>query len=367
MVDMAGPEMPENGNRECVECLEELLARARKGGMAHISFAYVEVPNDYFICGSYGTTAYQEGIQQALEVLRREVDAACEAEVNPYDPNISADHVCYSLNRGIFNFDFLPWMITAEMRRIREGAPAPLKVAFYKHANAQMTERQTTLWTNILIPLATMIAQPSEVLGGYGGFTMFYSEIVEASLRGEAVPQLKSHPDVMAAVAQQLQGLRPITITLREAEHFPHRNSNMEAWIKFAHYLKKQGEQVIFVRDTARAAESLDDNSLSIFPAASFNLHTRLALYKQSKINFGVANGPMTMCFHTDTPFMFFSELDPLHLKRYKPSWPEWWPTHMGIDAGKGEQFPWFNEAQQIVWKRDDFDTLVETYEKQRS
>jgi hypothetical protein len=37
----------------------------------------------------------------------------------------------------------------------------------------------------------------------------------------------------------------------------------------------------------------------------------------------------------------------------------------MGIDAGKGEQFPWQNEAQRIIWKRDDFNTLVEAYEKQ--
>ena len=47
------------------------------------------------------------------------------------DPTVPADYVCYNVPSGSLSYDFLVWLIDAEMTRVREGAPPPLKVHFW--------------------------------------------------------------------------------------------------------------------------------------------------------------------------------------------------------------------------------------------
>jgi len=48
------------------------------------------------------------------------------------DETLDASHVCYKRRHtGPLGFDFIYWLVDAEMTRVREGAPAPLKVAFW--------------------------------------------------------------------------------------------------------------------------------------------------------------------------------------------------------------------------------------------
>jgi hypothetical protein len=55
--------------------------------------------------------------------------------------------------------------------------------------------------------------------------------------------------------AKQCRGA--VTITLREAVHFPARNNRVLDWIEVAKWLSRQGDRVVIIRDTAKAAEPI--------------------------------------------------------------------------------------------------------------
>jgi ADP-heptose:LPS heptosyltransferase len=149
----------------------------------------------------------------------------------------------------------------------------------------------------------------------------------------------------------------PITITLRESLHWPHRNSNLPEWLKFADYLQKQGEQVLFVRDTWKAREPLE--RFATCPAASRDLEIRLALYKQAKCNFFIDNGPWHLALVSPAPWVAFINVDPM--SGYIPCTPQWWKRNHGV--APGQQFPWSNATQRIVWAPDTFDEMCKAWE----
>src|SRR6185369_14877560 len=123
--------------------------------------------------------------------------------------------------------------------------------------------------------------------------------------------------------------------------------------LKFAQYLEEKGERVIFVRDTDHAAEKLP--GYQIYPAAAKNVQTRLALYERAKANLFVSNGPMVLSLFGSRPWLLFVETDPMSV--FFPETPQWWYQWQGIH---NEQFPWSKPDQRIVWKRDNFENIVE-------
>lgn len=358
MVDVNAPDIPSHGNDDVVDFLERWLNEAKLGKISNVALAVVEAP-DKMYADSAGSILHQTEMHIALEELRRKVDEACEARIAPYDPSSPPNQVCYNLASGIVSFDFLPWMIGAEMWRIRKGGEPPLKVAFYRNSHSRFLDYHYQMLQNVFGPITEMVgAVTNDVLGGFGGFPPSYVAISKACRDGEKVPQISALPERVEFVERNFDK-RPVTITLREASHYPHRNSNVPEWLKVAKYLRGKGEEVIFVRDTAKAEEELSGET--IFPLASTDLHIRLALYKHAKANLFVGNGPATLAWHTSVPFLQMNEIDPRHVKRYQPGWPEWWPRAMGITAGT--QFPWFNENQRIVWTPDTFDHIVMAYD----
>jgi len=148
----------------------------------------------------------------------------------------------------------------------------------------------------------------------------------------------------------------PITITLREAAHCDDRNSLIEEWAWFARHLVARGEVVVFVRDTARANEPLDN--FVILPDASKNLHVRMALYQAAKINFFVSNGPWNLGLFSDRPYAAFIAAhsgDPCNL-------PDAWELNHGVAVGT--QFPWALPKQRVIWQRESYRLLCEVFEE---
>ena len=350
------------GNKECIQLLRQWLREAKKGKMSHVAMAIALEPNLMYT-QSVGSIAFQPDICDALDALRHKIKNMIDDRWAPIDPNVTADHVTFSTSAHNVGFDFVPWIISAEMNRVRKNAPAPLKVAFYgkQQPGVSLPDIQIQMMRNVIGPLVQAIGgEVDKVVGGRGDFSITCNEIVAAAKAGETVPKFRAPPLAAAAMDALLDGIpQPVTITLREAKHYTNRNSNMEAWLKFAKDLVAKGEEVIFVRDTAKAEEELEN--FSTMPVASQNTHMRIALYERAKFNLFVANGPATLNWHLDTPFLFFSEMDPDHKNTYEPCWPEWWPRRMGIEAG--EQFPWFNPRQKIVWQQDTYENISAAWE----
>lgn len=358
-MDITEKPLPVHGNADCVRFMEAWLERVKQGDVSHV---IVCIATHSRIQGdSCGTIANQLEMTAALSMMKQKVDELCAQRLAPRDFSVGADQVCYNLSAGVLSFDCLPWLINAEMNRVREGAPGPLKIRFFRNFGDKLVFQKyhRQMFENVLGPLTGMLgADMNDVEGGRGNFSTTYKEIVEASRAGEPVPRLKPDPEIFDIVAKGVG--QPITITLREADHYPHRNSNLAAWVKFGKELAAKGEEVIFIRDTAKADEPID--GVFTYPEASTCINTRVSLYKLAKHNFFISNGPASLNFHLDNPMTMFVELDYEQLQFYRPGWPDWWKEHHGI--GPGENFPWFNAKQNIVWEKDSYENICEAWER---
>lgn len=92
-----------------------------------------------------------------------------------------------------------------------------------------------------------------------------------------------------------------VTITLRQASHWPSRNSNISEWLRVRAWLSILGYDVEWVPDT----ESNDPNVFS------WDLDMRLALYEGAELNLGINNGPTCMWWYCDVPFIIFKMVTP--------------------------------------------------------
>jgi hypothetical protein len=128
-------------------------------------------------------------------------------------------------------------------------------------------------------------------------------------------------------------------------------------WLQAGIAIANQGENVIFIRDTAYADTPLLPN-MPICPEASVDLDRRLALYSVAKTNLGVVNGPMGLCWAT-------THIPHITMWKDAPNYPcydhDWLKNYVGF--AWGEQFPWNDPTnQKIVWKDDTRENILDAY-----
>lgn len=259
-------------------------------------------------------------------------------------------------------WDFLNWLAIVDMDRRAHGV-GELAVRFKLGPNdgfradglPETIEQRKEMLQRVLRPLLPMIGatethdEPDLTCSDY-----LIAGIVERYNKGIDLPSLE--PSWLATnwVNQFLgQHERPIVITLREAPHWPARNSNIEAWIRFARCC---GHPVVFVRDTAKAGE--DVAGFRTCHKAAEDIHVRLALYKRALLNLFVANGPCELALlSSDIPYLMF--------KLVAKDWgncgtPEFIEATVGLRVG--EQFPWASPLQRIVWADDDLEAIQSAF-----
>ncbi len=350
-----------HGNAEVVAMLERYLEHARQGQSCYIAIVLAEYPKK--VAMDAGGVVNMEPVgKKALEMLTARVEASMlNCTLPDRDPNLGADYVCFDAAKLTLSFDFLAWLVDREMTRVREGAPAPLKVAFWfgrdgKEGLALPGRRQ--MLVNVVKPSLSLLGavEDDRAMLGRASAICTVRDIATYARRGEKVPIFRTNqmPPLVA-----VNGKPVVTITLREAEHWRHRNSNIRAWTRFARDLRKRGERVIFVRDTRRAAEPLDD--FEICPEASTNLHARAALYASAKANLFVSNGPQVLAQFSDRPWLCFVTLDPDGHQCFFNT-PAFWRSDMNVEPG--EQFPWSGPDQRIVWGQDSYENITAAWEK---
>src|SRR5215467_3553685 len=248
---MSAPSHP-----EIVGLLEAYLRLARDNSFAHVAISMVGHPG-IAVADFAGEISLEESQQEAMGILRRRLDASVENWSFPaQDESLDASFVRYNVANGPLGFDFLCWLIDAEMTRIREGAPAPLKVAFWCGRSPEliMSSDKRSMWLdNVFRPALALIGavEDERAIFGRNKPVFVARDIVAASIAGETVPKFKSPVGSPASPGA-------VTITLREAAHDAHRNSAADEWKKFCRYLEGNGERVIVVRDTAKAYQPFD-------------------------------------------------------------------------------------------------------------
>jgi len=192
------------------------------------------------------------------------------------------------------------------------------------------------------------------------------SELMDRAHAGEALlPFLQSPPQAVKYIENWLSHIaedrRVICITLRESRYGPERNSNVDAWVKFARQLDPMLYQPIFIldTDTAMAFDSAYFSGLTVFREGAWNVCLRSALYEKSWLSMGVVCGPTELCWYNQNcRYMFFISLDNLSEERVGLM------KESGFDIG--HQFIFAEPLQQIIWEEDNLDIITTSFEEIR-
>lgn len=135
-----------------------------------------------------------------------------------------------------------------------------------------------------------------------------------------------------------------VTITLRDSFRNRYRNSNLSAWYEFRTFLESRGIEV------------------EVFPECEnqpIDLEQRMASYCAADMNFGVANGPMSLCIFSEAPYRTFN-------------WYDTGGEKVQYDQGKlmaaqglpeGAQFAFRNERQALIYERDTYDNIRKAWD----
>lgn len=216
--------------------------------------------------------------------------------------------VVYSLAKNVPCYDVYNALMAGEQRR-RQLDYRWINVEFVPGPNEGFGEKDLWPYTraarehmmrHVCMPLCallpsvhktTWLKRPEQATEGIKHGTRTFAEFMtayEAGIRPlrPNIPYERQH------------GL--VTITLREAEHWPSRNSNVLEWMKAAHHLVVEGYKVVFVRDTHKAHEPLV--GFTTLPDASLKISHRAALYCSADVNLFVNNGPAWFSLTLDAP-----------------------------------------------------------------
>lgn len=162
-----------------------------------------------------------------------------------------------------------------------------------------------------------------------------WGPLVWASRAGRQIPKLKASAHARRSVREWFARYsKPvITMTVRNSNYEPARNTDMQAWRPIAEALRQQYE-VIMVGDTA-------DALIQGRGYAELNLDLRLALYQEATMNVQTHGGAAMLCWFSDAPFIMFDAAAPYD------EWLDLWKDQ-GINFG--DQLPWTANHQRIVW-----------------
>ena len=129
-----------------------------------------------------------------------------------------------------------------------------------------------------------------------------------------------------------------VTVTLRKSRN-PERDSKEEEWREFA---ERCDRKVIILPDNEDSALSLSD---------------RMSIYAGAYLNMMVINGPLTLCIHSDAPYV---SMRTIGCERSGSTSPKQITGLTGIT--EGFQFPWANKDQRLSYLDDTADNIMSEY-----
>ena len=130
-----------------------------------------------------------------------------------------------------------------------------------------------------------------------------------------------------------------VTITLRQSPNrTPERDSKDDEWLEFA---SRCDRKCIILRDN-------EDGSL--------HLHDRMKLYAGAHLNMMVINGPLTLCIHSDAPYVSMRTIGGANSGSTSPTFS----AKNGITPGF--QFPWAHARQRLSYLDDTCENIMAEY-----
>ena len=185
--------------------------------------------------------------------------------------------------------------------------------------------------------------------------------IVAAYIRGEKIAEIRETPEYTRMVESYLAGRvipqKLITVTIRDVDDSPARNTNYFEWRTFLQRLDPQKYKIIIIPDTSKVWQK--SNVLSDFEhceLASINLLFRMALYRRAYLNMAVSTGPVDLACFSKSPFLSFKLITDDAISTTSEFVLQW----MGLEVG--DQHPYATQNQIIVWQDDTAECLEEEF-----
>lgn len=271
---------------------------------------------------------------------------------------------CYDLSVSPPTYDVIAFLCEVERERLRRGeseveiviVPGPRggfrDDPFWPHSIAEREKVRDAVAVPIcwLLPSVRSVriaADRNEKGFGYGVALHGLTRQVRASKDGIR-PLRGTAPDDRTPGGY-------LTVTLRESEHWPERNSKTDEWLRALKADVFAGWRVIVIRDTCFANERLPGVETS--PIASANLAMRALLYARATVNLCISNGPSWMAMAMDAPVLM---LRPTTEGLGGPFGATYF-SRCGIEPGG--QMPGAPPWQRLVWQDDTADQIVAAFE----
>lgn len=279
---------------------------------------------------------------------------------------------CYDLQHCPPTYDIVAFLLLAEAERLRRHEkqidihilPGPIGGFREDGLWPYTLQGRSEMLRNVALPMCEMLPtatsvtlqqdRPDELKNqfGAGNYLISLSNI----LRGL---QLAGRPLRPRLPVQKELSL--VTMTLRESDHYPKRNSRVGEWIRAARILRVRGFRVVMVRDTLRASEYLDMDTTDVDTvnrAAATNLHDRAKLYASAFLNMGINNGPMWFAIAMDAPVLM---LRPTTENAGGP-----FDNGFFAESGlrEGAQLPKSSAHQRLAWRPDTADDIVAAFDE---
>jgi hypothetical protein len=275
--------------------------------------------------------------------------AAPTHTVDAADPRWST----YDLGVAPISYDVVSFLALAKNRGVKHIDIVPGEHFGFRddgwYQKADVAEKHFRLW-NIVVPACQLAGMTVAVHGDRSKAvrTLYRPEPLYVEGIREDVFHASEHARRWVRRWLAKRGLtRPVVITLRES-HWPSRNSNMDAWRRFA-----EETNAVVVPDSDG-----DTEFGHVFDGV--NMDRRLALYEEALVNMGANGGPLSLCFLTRRiPYLMFKLVSD-----YPASTPEAY-ARRGFPVGS--QYKWAGPNQRLVWADDDYETIRNAYDAFRA
>lgn len=274
----------------------------------------------------------------------------------------------YDLAVGPVSFDFIPFLIRAEMAREDAGCdrlhvvivPAQNGVGGMFRDKRNLYDEHEMRWRlwNLVIPACQLIGAT---------VTLTTSWAQAKQLRSDAV-----YPEDWdcQSLNQKAYLLRPILDAARAGRNIPKLHASEHARRNVAGYFAGKGKPVATItnrntyeetRNTvaesapiARAMvndfavigiEDTADELRRGYGYGGLNLDLRMACYELATMNIVGNNGPAVLLWFSDAPYWHFGAAMPFK------HWRKFWEEHVGLDVGAEQQLPWAGKNQKLIYK----------------
>ena len=307
----------------------------------------------------------------------------------------------YDLQICTVTFDFLSFLLRAEMRRIQVGCKS-LHIVFVPGADdgfrmmhlsgdisrwrlqnmhiaacsflssikgitvcskrAQATSIEDNLASNIFpVDYTTHIFDSQKAIQSSIDAFMFAGVVIR-HLKGDEVPvltpTLRAQQYVREWYEKHAKGRKVIAITLRESPNDPARNSNLDAWARFAATIDENEFLPVIIRDTDAVFSTVPDKikGLCHFNEAAIDLDLRLAFYEFAFLNMLVNNGPLQVCYlNPKIRYLAYKMFNVTNEADERATCGVY-----GIPIGG--QLPMATPFQRVIWDDDNYEVLIESF-----